>query len=218
MIGFHLKRKVSLRVALACTVLALVPGVACSGGGEPTNPTLTPTQPAPTQGTESPTTPAATGWVADGVVSPGEYANQVDEGSYRLFWTSTADTIRIAMQADAQGWVAVGFQPGSRMKDADVVLGAMSGGQAVVQDQFSTGDFGPHNADVDQGGTDDLMSFGGARTSTTTTFEFERKLSTGDALDVPLGRGAAMQIIWAFGESDDVGMKHGTRGYSEITP
>lgn len=165
-----------------------------------------------------PPAPVTVEWKADGVVSPGEYANDVDLGTYRLFWSGTADTIRIAMQADVQGWVAVGFQPGSRMKNADMILGMMAGGQVVVQDQYSTGDFGPHRADVEQNGTDDLMSFAGMRTASATTFEFERKLNTGDAMDVPLVRGAAMQIIWAYGPSDDVRAAHSTRGYAEIVP
>ncbi len=216
MIRIRLTHRMAKHLVLFCTVLAIAaPMTACSSSGTPTSPT---TPSTPPEGTGSPTTPAAAEWMADGVVSPGEYAHQVDEGTYRLFWNSTDDTIRIAMQADAQGWVAVGFQPGSRMKDADMILGTMAGGQAVVQDQFSTGDFGPHNTDVEQGGADDLMSFGGARTSSTTTFEFERKLVTGDALDVALSHGTAMQIIWAFGQSDNAGQKHSTRGYSEITP
>jgi len=151
-------------------------------------------------------------------VTPGEYANQLNLGTYRLFWISTEDTIRMAMQSDAQGWVAVGFQPGSMMKNADMVFGKMAAGKAIVQDQYSTGNIGPHSADVNQDATDDLLSFAGERTEFTTTFEFERKLDTGDALDVPLKRDTAMQIIWAYGTSDDEKSAHSTRGYGEIVP
>ena len=147
-----------------------------------------------------------------------EYANEVSLGTYRLFWSGTADTIRIAMQADTQSWVAIGFQPGSRMKNADMVFGMMADSEAVVLDQYSTGDFGPHSADVQQGGTDDLLSFAGLRTSSMTTFEFERRLDTGDSRDVPLQLGVPIQVIWAYGSSDSEGVQHSTRGYAELVP
>ena len=152
------------------------------------------------------------------MVTPGEYANELSLGKYRLFWSSTDETIRIAMQADTQGWVAVGFQPGSRMKNADMVFGMMVNGEAVVLDQYSTGDFGPHSADVQQGGTDDLLSFAGLRTSSMTTFEFERRLDTGDSRDVPLERGLPIQVIWAYGSNDSERVQHSARGYAELVP
>ena len=151
-------------------------------------------------------------------MTPGEYADHLDLGQYRLFWSSTEDTIRIAMQADTQGWVAVGFQPGNRMRNADVVFGMMVSGEASVVDHYSTGDFGPHSADVQQGGTDDILTFGGARIGSMTTFEFERRLDTGDSLDVPLQSGSPMQIIWAYGSSDNERLQHSRRGYAEIVP
>ena len=152
------------------------------------------------------------------MATPGEYANELSLGKYRLSWSSTDGTIRIAMQADAQGWVAIGFQPGSRMKNADMVFGMMSGSEAVVVDQYSTGDFGPHSADVQQGGTDDVLSFAGVRTSSTTTFEFERGLDTGDSRDVALQRGLPIQVIWAYGSSDSERVQHNARGYAELVP
>ncbi|NLE95166.1 MAG: hypothetical protein GX600_05720 [Dehalococcoidia bacterium] len=207
-----MKRKGSL-LALAVS-FAVMSELACSAPAS--------TAPPPTSSTPAPqtTSPAVggTGFAADGTVAAGEYANEIALGAYRLFWTSTEETIRVAMQAQAQGWVAVGFQPGRRMKDADIVFGMMVDGSAAVIDSFSSGDFGPHSADVEQRGTDDLLTSGGSRTGSTTTFEWERKLVTGDSLDVPVQRGVSVQVIWAYGPSDDAGMRHGTRGYAQIVP
>ena len=238
-------RKSTVSVLLAL-VLALL-SVFCAGcaGGEPpatssagppaatstpsstvppsTTDAPTPTQPPsmppppPPPGGDSPT-PGSVEWNPDGVVTVGEYLNQLNMGTYRLFWSSTTDSIRVAMQSSAMGWVAVGFQPGCRMKNADIVFGMFVDGSALVLDSYSTGDFGPHTADDRQGGTNDVVSFGGLRTDTTTTFEFERKLDTGDALDVPLQPGTPLQIIWAYGSSDGERVGHSTRGYAEITP
>lgn len=214
-------RLVGVPVAL---VLVAIVGLSCAGGETPPQPATSqpPETMAPTTqptGTTAPTTqPAAVSWSADGVVAPGEYAANVDQRTYRLFWSSTETTIRMAIQADTQGWVAVGFQPGRRMKDADIVFGMLVDGSAVVLDCYSTGDFGPHRADVNQGGTDDLLSWAGARTDAMTTFEFERPLETTDVYDVPLQRGASAQLIWAYGTSDDEGMQHSARGYVDIVP
>ena len=213
-------------VLLLGVSLMLAFGVSCAGSAVPSPATTAPTATSPTQtAPEASATVPSTGpvqetteWGADGVVNAGEYANQLAMGTYRLFWSTTADTIRIAVQSDAQGWVAVGFQPGTRMKNADMVFGMMVDGAALVLDCYSTGDFGPHKADVEQGGTDDLLSSAGARVGSTTTFEFERKLVTGDDLDVPLQHGVAQQIIWAYGPSDGEKVAHSTRGYAEIVP
>jgi len=196
-------------------------GLSCAAPESATSPTTVPTQPAtqpPVTEPTSQTAPETVEWTADGVVNPGEYVNELSLGTYRLFWSSTDETIRMALQSDVPGWVAVGFQPGSRMKNADMVFGMMSDGVATVLDQYSSGDFGPHSADVMQGGTDDLIVSAGARTDSMTTFEFERRLDTGDEFDVPLQRGVAQQIIWAYGPSDGEKVAHSTRGYAEIVP
>ncbi|MBN1857308.1 MAG: hypothetical protein JW846_10215 [Dehalococcoidia bacterium] len=157
-------------------------------------------------------------WIADGEVTPGEYAGTLDKGTYRLHWVSTTDTIRMAIEAGTSGWVAVGFQPGNRMKDADIVMGMVSDGQAIVIDSFSTGDFGPHRADSEFGGTDDLLEYDALESDGMTVVEFERALDTGDEYDVALQRGLEVGLIWAYGSTDSEGEKHSTRGYAEIVP
>ena len=157
-------------------------------------------------------------WVADGMVTPGEYEGILDNGTYMLYWTGTDDTIRVAMQASTTGWVAVGFQPGNRMKDADIVLGMVSGGEAIVIDSYSTGDYGPHKGDAEFGGSDDLLDYGAQESDGTTVVEFERALDTGDEYDVALQNGVEIGIIWAYGSTDSEGVKHSTRGYGELVP
>jgi len=157
-------------------------------------------------------------WAADGVIVADEYSNSLDQGTYKLYWSSTEDTIRVAMQATAEGWVALGLQPGQRMKDADVILGMVVDGEALVLDSYSSGDFGPHKADSEFGGTDDVVVAEGTESGGTTTIEFERALDTGDSYDIALERGVAIGIIWAYGSTDDEGQRHSTRGYGEIVP
>ena len=217
-----------MAILVLCALL-VVAAASCSVRPEPASPG--PTTPGPTSpdsggngspkpepGGEPQPTASPVEWRADGIVSPGEYASEMVNGTHRLFWTSTEETIRVAMQANTKGWVAVGFQPGSRMKNADIVFGMVVNGAVVVLDSYSTGDFGPHSADVKQGGTDDLLVVGGSEVDSVTTIEFERRLSTGDSRDVVLQRGVPMRVIWAYGSSDEERMQHSTRGYGEMVP
>ena len=84
-----------------------------------------------------------------------------------------------------------------------------------VQDLYSTGDFGPHPLDSEIGGTDDIMEFGGREEGGFTTIEFKRSLTTIDKYDISIQKGVN-RIIWAYGSSDSLTVKHSTRGYGEI--
>lgn len=139
------------------------------------------------------------------------YAN----GDYELFWVSDQQYIYVGMRAKTSGWVAMAVQPGSKMKGADMVFGYVEDGKVIILDLYSTGDFGPHPPDTDQGGTDDIIEYGGSETDSYTTIEFKRALATGDQYDHELS-GGKNQIIWSFGSRDDLSLKHSSRGYGEI--
>ena len=106
-------------------------------------------------------------------------------------------------------------QPGSQMKDADMVFGFVKDGETTVYDLFSTGSFGPHPPDTELGGTHDILEYGGKEEGGFTTIEFKRALDTGDEYDNPLFPGMN-KIIWSYGSSDSLAIKHSTRGYGEI--
>jgi hypothetical protein len=154
-------------------------------------------------------------WLADGVIGTDEYLGEMSYGNYEIYWDSDDQYVYIGLRARTDGFVAVGIQPGSRMKDADMIFGFVSNGEATVFDMFSTGDFGPHPPDTELGGTDDILDFGGSEEDGFTTIEFQRALDTGDEYDLPLSKGTH-QIIWSYGQNDSVSMKHSTRGYGEI--
>ena len=173
--------------------------------------------PPPAPSPQPPPAPApSTGkWVADGVISAGEYTGSKTFADYELRWASDNTNVYIAMKAKTSGWVAVAVQPGSRMKDADMVFGFVKDGKATVYDLFSTGDFGPHPADTELGGINNITEFGGKEEGGFTIIEFKRALDTGDRNDKPLAKGVN-KIIWAYGSDDSLTLKHSTRGYGEI--
>ena len=176
-------------------------------------------EPSPLPPAPSPATPAEPSepWTADGVISAGEYLSEASyaNGALELFWNSDQQYIYIGIKARTSGWVAMAVQPGSKMKDADMVFGYVEDGKVTVLDLYSTGNFGPHPPDTELGGTDDIIEYGGAEADGYTTIEVKRALVTGDPYDLELPSGKN-QIIWAFGSRDDFSLKHDNRGYGEI--
>lgn len=174
--------------------------------------------PTPTSGlppASGPPPKSADVWSADGVITVEEYLGEMQYGDYEIHWVSDEQYVYIGISAKTTGWVAVGFQPGRRMKDADMVFGFVKDGETTVYDLFSTGDFGPHPLDTELGGTDDILEFGGSEAEGFTTIEFKRALDTGDEYDNPLSQGIN-KIIWAYGSDDKLTLKHARRGYGEL--
>ena len=189
--------------------------VACAPQGSVTQPPAT--QPPVTQPPESPTLPASqpAGWSADGVINADEYTDTKSFGDYEIYWTSDEQYIYIGMKAKTSGWLAVGIQPGTKMKDADMVMGVVSDDKATIYDFFCTGDYGPHSPDTELGGINDILEFGGQEMGGYTTIEFKRSLDTGDKYDLPVSKGTN-KIIWSYSLDEQSTKKHVSRGYGEI--
>ena len=203
-----------LIVALLLVVLFVSGlGISCQSQG-PAPPVTDPELPdAPPSG--EPPSPPSESWSADGVIGRTEYLGEMNYNNHEIFWSNDQQYVYIALKAKTAGWVAVGIQPGSRMKDADMIMGFVRDGEVTVLDLFSTGDFGPHPADTELGGTFDIIDFGGKEAEGYTIIEFKRALDTGDQYDNKLSIGQNL-IIWAYGSADVSDRKHASRGYGEI--
>jgi hypothetical protein len=180
------------------------------------------TTPAPSQGpSEEPTSDESNSltiesWSADGVIGSREYMSEMTYDGYELYWANDDEFVYVAMKVQTDGWVALGVQPGLKMKGADMIFGFVKDGEVNVFDSFSTDDFGSHPPDTELGGTFDIISFGGKEADGYTIIEFKRALDTGDQHDNKLSVGKN-QIIWAYGSADALTYKHANRGYGEIT-
>jgi len=188
------------------TIISLLTMLILSGCAEETQ--------SPSQ-TPMPTPPLEEEWSLDGIIKAREYHGSNNYGDYTIHWRSDEQYIYIGMSAKTNGWIAMAVQPGSRMKDADMLFGFVKDGKVKVQDLYSTGDFGPHPADTELGGTDDILAFGGREEGGFTIIEFKRSLTTGDKYDISIQKGVN-KIIWAYGSNDTLTVKHSTRGYGEI--
>lgn len=152
---------------------------------------------------------------ADGIISEGEYENQIEYRDLEIFWKSDDKNIYLALRGKTNGYISIGIQPGSMMKDADIVLAYVKEDQIEIFDQYSTGNFGPHPSDEELGGTNDILEYGGTELDGVTTIEFKRLLKTEDKYDLELKSGKN-KIIWAYSNQDDTQARHGIRGYGEI--
>ncbi|MEI7616301.1 MAG: PQQ-binding-like beta-propeller repeat protein, partial [Actinomycetota bacterium] len=129
---------------------------------------------------------------ADGVISDGEYTGKqtYDNGNYEISWFSDEKDMIIGVKAKTKGFIAMAVQPNKTMKDADIIIGYVKDGKVNADDEFSTGNFGPHSPDIDLGGKNDITIFGGKEDGEYTVIEFKRSLDTKDKYDNSLKPGS----------------------------
>lgn len=156
--------------------------------------------------------------VQDGVIDDGEYDHRLSTagGDMEIHWTVANGTVSFGLKGRTTGWVAIGLEPTTIMKDADMYFGWSSGGNARAEDAWSTGNFGPHPRDTDQGGSFDIDGYDVGEASGWTTFEFRRALDTGDGKDRKVPASGKLDIIWATGANDNWNQQHTRRGSATI--
>jgi hypothetical protein len=193
-----------------------VPPTATSTADE-TVPTATPAEAGEPTATLTP--PEEPVWTSDGAIGEGEYAHQTEAAGVALHWANDAQYLYGALEAQTEGWVAVGFDPEDRMQGANYIFGYVSGDRTTVEDMFGVRPFGPgsHPSDEQLGGQNHVAEFGGLEEGGRTLIEFKIPLDSGDEYDKPLRAGSTYPILLAMGPSDSIMMYHSGRDYSEIT-
>lgn len=131
-------------------------------------------------------------------------------------WQVVEDMLNVQISAETTGWVAVGFDPSNKMKDANILIGYVSNGEVMLRDDYGTGQV-RHGSDIENGGTSDLSNVEGEELDGTTTIRFTIPLDSGDPLDKPLAKGESYRMIVAQGSRDDYGSMHAKRGGIDIT-
>jgi hypothetical protein len=154
----------------------------------------------------------------DGVIGPDEYplSAELGDGHFTMYWEISNGSIKMGLQAETPGLVAIGIEPTRRMLDADMILAYRSGSEFQVHDAYSFGETGPHPDDTDEGGTFDLNEYTVVEVGGVTTFEFIRLLDTGDQLDNVIPETGKVKFIWATSTSDDFSVYHTRRGTAVI--
>jgi len=157
-------------------------------------------------------------WQPDGVVTEGEYTNQVEIAGVTFAWKTDAEFLYGAMWAETTGWVSVGFNPDNRMQGADYIFGFVKDGEVFIADMYGTRPSGSdsHPPDTTLGGTDDIVAYGGSEKDGITLIEFKIPRESGDAYDKPLTPGTHV-LLAAYGRADDFNSGHVRRGAGQIT-
>lgn len=138
----------------------------------------------------------------------GEYQHALDIGKMNIAWSVDGDQLGVKMSAPTTGWVAVGFNPSSKMKDADIIIGYVKKGTVTVKDEFGTAAT-QHKSDSSVGGTENVTVIGGTEEAGVTSIEFSIPLKSGDAKDSALDPNGDTVVIVAYGpERDSFRTKH----------
>ncbi len=114
------------------------------------------------------------------------------------------------------GWIAVGFNPGRMMQNADILIGYIQNGEVFIEDHFGSG-YTKHKPDIDLGGTDDITVLGGTEEDDKTTLEFSIPLHSRDSNDQRLEKGEEYKVIFAYGKKDNFKSYHKLRTSLMIT-
>lgn len=199
------RKTMGLRLALYM-VMVLTLGLLVSGCSD--SPSA-----SPSGDSNWPTT--LTAWISGGSVAANEYTQSQKFGDIEIFTRLGEDEVYIAIQSKKEGYLSLGIRPEEQMQGGDIITCVMDGSQARVYDTYSYGTFGPHPEDTAQGGTDDIMEVSGSRQNGLTTFEFKRRLNTGDSRDKALVAGNN-PIMWAIGPGPDISARHSSRGYGNL--
>lgn len=158
-----------------------------------------------TASSPSSTSAAATGSPAiDGRIEEGEYAHRYrDEATgIELHWTVLGEEIFLGLRGQMDGWVALSLSPsGPLMQGGDIIIGYVSAGELNIRDNYADGPT-THKADVELGGSDDILEAAGSEDDRGTTIEFQRKLDTKDRYDRPIAAGE-VNIQLAYSDKDD---------------
>jgi hypothetical protein len=120
----------------------------------------------------------------------------VDDVSLSLETDGTDLTIGIT--APTTGWVAVGFDPSAAMKDANIIIGYVEGGEVFIRDDWGSGHT-THEPDTEMGGTDDVTVVSGSESDGVTSLTFTIPLDSGTPGDKAVAPGNTYDILLAYG-------------------
>lgn len=135
-------------------------------------------------------------------VQGAEYDHEMEAKGTTFAWKIDGDTLHAKVSAKTKGWVAVGFNPSSKMKDANYILGYIKDGEVEVVDHFGDKATG-HSADEKLGGTSDVTVVGGSEEGGVTTIEFSIPMNSPDKYDSVLSKDGDTVVLLAYGPDRD---------------
>jgi hypothetical protein len=210
--GMNMSKRLILICCLLITLAILFTGCGADKTSTPTN------IPAPTanQERDDPAVSNQTSaWVSDGKISDNEYTSCQSLGDLKVFTRVAGDSVMFGLTAVSEGYLSLGIDPEGSLRDVDIIMCAYVDGNAVVGDLGGSGKHFPHPYDTDEGGKMDLTDISGSRDGLNLTFEFKRKMDTGDSEDQVLKTGEN-KVIWAVGKTSEFSGPHSRKGSGSL--
>lgn len=125
------------------------------------------------------------------------------------------DNLVAKVSYPTEGWIAIGFNPTKKMKDANFIIGCNRDGQEIIDDHFGVNPVS-HKADTLIGGKNNLIESSCTEEEGKTTLSFTIPLDSGDEKDGVLKKGKENKVIFAAGKKDDLRKKHFVRAKKMI--
>ena len=130
------------------------------------------------------------------------YDHEITVQGMEFSWTVEGPDLHVRLTAPTTGWVGIGFNPSSEMKDAKFVLGYVKDGKATISDEFGTGEV-QHEAVEKLGGKSDVTLIGGKEEGGRTTIEFSIPLVSKDTLGGRIDPAGETVVLLAYGLDHD---------------
>ncbi len=143
----------------------------------------------------------------------GYYSSQ--NGSFKLRYKVSGGGLDCILEANTVGWIAVGFDPSSQMKDANFIIGYVAGGTGIIRDDWGDSNTS-HVSDISLGGSTDVTLISATEAGGKTTLRFTIALNSGDQYDRELSIGSTYPVIFASGAEDDPESYHNALGAATI--
>lgn len=144
------------------------------------------------------------------------YDHEVTVKGMSFSWSIEGTTLQGKISAKTTGWVAVGFNPTEKMKDANIVIGYVKDGAGTVADHFGKSATS-HVDDTELGGTNDVSLVSAVEENGTTTIEFTMPMDSADRYDGTLSPNDDTVLIMAYGpDRDSFKPRHSFRGSKTV--
>lgn len=131
-----------------------------------------------------------------------EYNHELTVKKMTFAWSLNGENIDIKISAKTTGWVAVGFNPSDKMKDANIIIGYVKKGKVVIIDDFGTKKYA-HKRDKKLGGQDNILQRSGSESGGITTLEFSIPLNSEDSKDRVIIPDGDTTVLLAYGAGRD---------------
>ncbi len=150
-----------------------------------------------------------------GIAGAGDWKT-ADTDGFHLEWMVDGENLNVKVSTETEGWVAVGFNPSKKMKDANIIIGFVENGTVTIEDHFGNGQIS-HRSDIALGGSDDVSNKAGTEVNGVTELSFTIPMDSGEQDDRALMEGETYKVIFASNRKDKITAKHNRRSSTMIT-